>query len=70
MKTILHIEGTHCHACKALIEDVARELPGIQSCTVDFETGMTEIEHDATFSVDGFRKEIETLGEYRVKTEG
>ncbi|MBI3120565.1 MAG: heavy-metal-associated domain-containing protein [Candidatus Kerfeldbacteria bacterium] len=53
-----------------MIEDVARELPGIQSCTVDFETGMTEIEHDATFSVDGFRKEIETLGEYRVKTEG
>jgi len=35
MKTVLIIKGTHCASCKALIEDVCRELPGVTGCTVE-----------------------------------
>ena len=69
MKTItVTIEGTHCNACKALIEDVSlNDIPGVLSCKVDFTSGKTVIEHDDTFNFDTFKKEIETLGGYKVK---
>ncbi len=54
MKTITTIQGAHCNACKALIEDVCTEIPGITSCDVDFKTGITEIE-------------VEHSGEYKVE---
>lgn len=66
MKTTLVIQGTHCTSCKALIEDISIETPGIRSCTVDFKTGMTEIEHDENVDWRKFKKEVEGLGEYKV----
>lgn len=66
MKTTLTIKGTHCPSCKALIEDVASETPGINSCTVDYTTGQTHIEHDKTVDWDKFTKEVESLGDYQV----
>ena len=66
MKTTITIKGTHCASCKALIEDTAKEIPGLQSCAVDFKTGHTEIEHDETLDWDVFKKEIEALGEYKI----
>lgn len=66
MKTTLTIKGTHCNSCKMLIEDVCKEIPGIQSCTVDFETGKTEVEHDENANWNKLQKEVESLGQYRV----
>lgn len=67
MKTTLTIQGTHCASCKALIEDVCAEIPSITSCNVDFKTGTTEIEHDENVDWQKFKKEVEALGEYKVK---
>jgi copper chaperone CopZ len=68
MKTInVIIEGTHCNACKLLIEDVSKEIKGVTSCKVDFQTGKTVIEHDGNFNLGLFKKEIESLGQYKVK---
>jgi copper chaperone CopZ len=67
MKTTLTIKGTHCASCKALIEDVCTEISGIQSCSVDFKTGKTEIEHDENVDWEKFKKEVESLGKYEVK---
>lgn len=67
MKTTLTIQGTHCHSCKGLIEDVAKDVPGVKSCTVDFKTGKTEIEYDAPATLAKVKKEIEALGKYKVK---
>lgn len=67
MKTTLTIRGTHCNACKTLIEEVAKETPGIQDCTVDFATGKTEILHDKNIDWEKFKKEITGLGDYRVE---
>lgn len=67
MKTILIVKGTHCRACKALIEDVSHEIPGIQSCVIDYQTGQTEIDHDQSFNFGLFKKEIEVLGDYQVE---
>jgi len=66
MKTTIIIKGTHCQSCKILIEDVCGEISGIQSCTVNFETGATIIEHTENINWDALKKEIEALGEYAV----
>lgn len=68
MKTTLTIKGTHCNSCKALIEDVCTEIPGIKSCTVDFKTGATEIEHEENVDWQKFKTEVELLGEYKIES--
>ena len=67
MKTTITIQGTHCNACKALIEDVAKDIQGINSCVVDFATGKTEIEYDEDANLQEFKKEVEGLGQYKVE---
>lgn len=67
MKTILTIKGTHCNACKTLIEEICKEVPGISSCTVDFKTGITAIEHAENVNWEKFKKEVENLGQYTVE---
>ena len=39
MITNVKIIGTHCQSCKALLEEVCLEVPGVKKCTVNFETG-------------------------------
>ena len=65
-KTILTVQGTHCNACKLLIEDVCKDIPGISSCNVDFKTGETIIEHEGSVDWSKVKSEIESLGEYKV----
>lgn len=67
MKKTFTIKGTHCNACKFLIEDIASEIKGLQSCTVDFKTGRTEIEYDEHFDWDQFKKDVESAGSYQVQ---
>lgn len=66
MKKIITIKGTHCQSCKALIEDVSKDIKGIISCKVDYETGKTIMEHEEKTDWKKFKKEIESLGEYKV----
>ncbi|MBI4250287.1 heavy-metal-associated domain-containing protein [Candidatus Uhrbacteria bacterium] len=66
MQTKISIKGTHCHSCKALIEDVCRDIEGVISCIVDYQTGETIVEHKEELNWDVFREEIEGLGEYKV----
>lgn len=67
MKTTLTIKGIHCKACKSLIEDVSKDIKGVELCNVDFQTGETTIEHDESFDLDSFKKEIESLGQYKIE---
>ena len=62
------IQGTHCHSCKGLIEDVAQDVPGVKSCMVDFKTGKMDIEYDTPPTLAKVKKEIEALGKYKVKS--
>lgn len=66
MKTAITIRGTHCTACKALIEDIAKDVQGIQSCTVDFATGKAEVEYESDIALESFIKEVNSLGNYKV----
>ncbi len=61
------IKGTHCASCKALLEEVVKDLPGVQSCTVDFVTGKTQIAHDESLDWDRLKREIATVGAYSVE---
>lgn len=67
MQTNIKITGMHCASCKTLIEDVAHDVPGVQSCTVDHATGNGVIGHDETFDFTNFAKEIATLDKYIVQ---
>jgi len=62
------VKGTHCIACKNLIEEICREIDGIASCNVDFKTGMTIIEHNEKLNLGIVKKEIESLGIYKVQS--
>ncbi len=66
MKKAIPITGMHCASCKALIEDVAGDVPGVVSCTVDMVTGKTEVEYTDTLNWDDLKKEIEAAGPYSV----
>lgn len=66
MKTTIAIQGTHCASCKALIEDVCKEIAGITSCNVDFKTGATVIEHEENVDLNLLKNEIEQFGKYKV----
>ena len=65
MKTILKIQGMHCESCKLLIEEVAQEIKGVKSCTVDVKKGTAVIEHEKA-DMSLLKKEIEKLGTYKV----
>lgn len=64
--TTIIIQGIHCNACKALIEDVCSEIKGVKSCTVNFQTGETVVEHDENLDWQAFKKAIEALGQYKL----
>lgn len=61
------IRGTHCASCKALIEDVCKDIEGINSCTVNFQTGETEINHNDNLDWQKLKQEIESLGQYKLE---
>ena len=67
MQTNIKITGMHCTSCKKLIEDVASEIPGVISCTVDQATGAGVVLHDATFDFTKFAQEIGGLDNYKVE---
>jgi cation transport ATPase len=64
---LLTIRGTHCKACKSLIEDICTDISGLRFCRVDFQTGATEIEHEENFDWQKFKTAVESLGGYKVE---
>jgi len=68
MKTEFKVEGFHCKSCKMLVEDTADDFPEIKSCRVDLKTGKVTMECEEYFEVSKFKKEIESLGNYRIKS--
>lgn len=67
MKTILNIKGMHCHSCKALIEEVCGDIPGVRTCIVDVGREKAEIDHDDNVDIGIVKKEIEGFGDYHVE---
>lgn len=57
----------HCASCKALLEDVVSDVPGVTGCTINAEQAVGAIEHDASFNFDTLVKEVATLGKYNIE---
>ena len=66
LSTTISIQGMHCASCKALIEDVAGDIEGITSCTVDLKNKTAAVEHTEKKNIEELKKEIESLGDYKV----
>ena len=67
MKTEFIVTGFHCPSCKMLMEDVCSDFAEITSCSVDVKTGKVVIEHEPGLDFTKLKKEIESLGKYKVK---
>ena len=67
MQTTIIVKGTHCNACKSLIEDVCKDIKSVKSCTVNFQTGETVIEHGENIDWQTLKKEIENFEQYKVQ---
>ncbi len=59
------IKGTHCPACKRLIERRISEVEGVISVNVNFETGDTEIKTNRDISKDEIQQSLEGM-EYQI----
>ena len=44
---IFHVSGTHCAACKILIEDILREQEFVKNTRVDLKKETIEVETDS-----------------------
>ena len=64
-KVQLTIKGTHCQACKRLIERKFTAIAGVVSVNVDFETGAAEVVLTRDISNDEFQKVLDGM-EYKV----
>ncbi|MSR67829.1 heavy-metal-associated domain-containing protein [Candidatus Peribacteria bacterium] len=61
MITTISIPGMHCASCAALIKDVSSEFPAIKTISVDIDSKKVTIEHDESFDIQQWKKEIESL---------
>ncbi len=73
MKThTLYVKGTHCSACKILIEDIVGEHAGIKNVCVDLKKETVQIETDHEVSPHSLAQELGKLLEankYEISTE-
>ncbi|NQV92012.1 heavy-metal-associated domain-containing protein [Candidatus Woesearchaeota archaeon] len=66
MKSEFIVKGFHCASCGMLVKDVAEDFPEITSCEVDVKTGKVVVEHKEGLDITKFKKEIESLGDYKI----
>lgn len=67
LKTKLKVEGTRCESCKTLIETEVEALEGVKKVSLDFDSGLCQIEYDdQKITLDLIKKVIRKLG-YQVK---
>lgn len=64
---MLKILGMHCASCKALIEDVCREIPGVLNCEVNLEEAYASVTHNGSVHISTLKQAIGGLGAYRVE---
>ena len=63
MTTTISIPGIHCASCSALIKDVSSEFPAIKNIEVDIESKKVTLDHDDSFDMQKWTREIEALDE-------
>ena len=56
----------HCASCKALIEDVCKDVQGVEACNVDLKEEKAVLVHKTPNEVKKAKQEIEALGRYKV----
>ncbi|MBP7967373.1 heavy metal translocating P-type ATPase, partial [Candidatus Woesebacteria bacterium] len=66
-KQIFPIVGMHCASCKALIESVVQEVPGVQKVMVNFAAEKMSIEYDETqVTIADLKKAVASAGTYQL----
>jgi copper chaperone CopZ len=62
-KTVLRSDELSCPSCVPKIEKALRDLPGVETAAVRFNTGRIEVEHDPVLAnVDALVQAIRGVG--------
>lgn len=67
MQTQFKITGMHCASCKNLIEDVCKDIPGVENCEVNEATSLATVTHSSPIPFETFQKEITSLNSYTIE---
>lgn len=59
--TTVKVKGMHCTACEALLKDVLEEA-GATAVTANYKTGILEIEHPDTLSIEKIQSLLKEEG--------
>lgn len=59
-QTVITVKGMTCGHCKAMVEKNLAKLPGVESVTVDLNSGETKIQGETNMTA--VREVIEDLG--------
>lgn len=63
VSAVLAVDGMHCGACVALIEESLAEQPGVVTASVDLDSARAVVTYDASLlGVDDLRSTIEEAG--------
>ncbi len=63
--TTLTVDGMTCDACRAAVQE-ALELPGVHQVDVSLETGLVDVAHAESVSVEVLTGAVENTG-YEVR---
>ena len=67
IRKIFPIVGMHCASCKALIEDVVHDVPGVHHVVVNFAAEKMSVEYDETsVSIEDLKKAVASAGTYQL----
>jgi len=65
MERKMTVSGMHCRSCEMLVRDVASEIDGVESVTVDSRSGSMVVKGSSDVVFQAVRKAVEKEG-YRV----
>ena len=60
---LMHVEGLRCPACGSRLKGALLQLPGVQECEVEFESGRTRLTVEGDASAEqSVRDTVEGMG--------
>lgn len=59
---VVRIEGMHCGSCAKLVEMALREIPGVSSAAVGFESGRAVVTHDGSVADEAIGRAVSETG--------
>jgi len=62
-RVTLKVDGMHCQSCVSMIKKTVKKVPGVETVSIDLESGLVQVEGDsAAFREKTIAEAIERMG--------